>query len=389
MTVPRSGRQPVRLGLVSPPATSLAHRTGDWRTERPVFVELTPPCSRDCPAGEDVRGWLSRAQEPGGARAAWELLTARNPLPATMGRVCYRPCEAACLRGRLDEAVGICAVEQALGEQAIERGWPLPAPARATGCSVLVVGAGPAGLAAAHLLRQAGHEVHLHESLPVAGGMLRYGISAERLPRRILDAEIDRLLDTGIELRLRTTVRRVADVVERYDAVVHCVGVANALALVHSAVLWRQPAHGGGPAQRTVTYALGQGRAAAQAVCDHLGGAGPPGPVAPVVDYGRLTTWYYSDAPRAVAEALAGTRTSRPLQVVPLDGALAGFEARRCMSCGSCFGCDNCFGMCPDDAITKLTSGPTYEVDLDYCKGCGICAAECPCGAIEMVPEQR
>lgn len=385
-----SARRPVRLGLVSPPASSLAHRTGDWRTERPVFVELSAPCARDCPAGEDVRGWLTRAQEDGGARAAWERLTARNPLPATMGRVCYRPCEAACLRGRLDEAVGICAVEQALGEQALAQGWPLAAPPAPTGRSVLVVGAGPAGLAAVHRLRQAGHAVHLHESASVLGGMLRYGISAQRLPRAVLDGEVDRLLATGVEVRLRTTVRRLADVVQQYDAVVHCTGVANAIALVHQGVLWRQPAHAGGPAQRTVTYALGQGRAAADAVCEHLAGSpSPVPPPAPVVAYEQLTTWYYADAPRALGPALAGARASRPLQVVPLGADLVTFEARRCLSCGSCFGCDNCYGMCPDDAVRKTGPGAVYEIDLDYCKGCGICAAECPCGAIAMVPEHR
>ena len=62
------------------------------------------------------------------------------------------------------------------------------------------------------------------------------------------------------------------------------------------------------------------------------------------------------------------------------------FEARRCMSCGNCFECDNCFGVCPDNAVMKLANG-TYEVDYDFCKGCGICARECPCGAITMVPE--
>ena len=65
------------------------------------------------------------------------------------------------------------------------------------------------------------------------------------------------------------------------------------------------------------------------------------------------------------------------------------FEARRCLSCGNCFECDNCFGVCPDNAVIKFGSSPPYEVNYDYCKGCGICVAECPCGAIDMVPEQN
>jgi 2-oxoacid:acceptor oxidoreductase delta subunit (pyruvate/2-ketoisovalerate family) len=71
------------------------------------------------------------------------------------------------------------------------------------------------------------------------------------------------------------------------------------------------------------------------------------------------------------------------------DEAQALLESRRCLSCGNCFECDNCYGFCPDNAVTK-TSGksPVYEFNYDYCKGCGICAAECPCGAIEMIPEQ-
>jgi 2-oxoacid:acceptor oxidoreductase delta subunit (pyruvate/2-ketoisovalerate family) len=71
-----------------------------------------------------------------------------------------------------------------------------------------------------------------------------------------------------------------------------------------------------------------------------------------------------------------------------LDESTALFEARRCMSCGNCFECDNCYGVCPDNAVINLGPGRRYEIDLDYCKGCGICAAECPCGAIDMVPEQ-
>ena len=74
-----------------------------------------------------------------------------------------------------------------------------------------------------------------------------------------------------------------------------------------------------------------------------------------------------------------------------LDESNALFEARRCLSCGNCFSCDNCYGVCPDNAVLKLercaAQRERYEIDLDFCKGCGICVSECPCGAIEMVPE--
>ena len=72
-----------------------------------------------------------------------------------------------------------------------------------------------------------------------------------------------------------------------------------------------------------------------------------------------------------------------------LDASNALFEARRCLSCGNCFACDNCYGVCPDNAVVKLGPGApyAYEIDYDFCKGCGICVAECPCGALKMVPE--
>ena len=70
-----------------------------------------------------------------------------------------------------------------------------------------------------------------------------------------------------------------------------------------------------------------------------------------------------------------------------LDETNALYEARRCLSCGNCFECDNCYGVCPDNAVIKLGPGKRFSIDYDYCKGCGLCAAECPCGAIEMVPE--
>ena len=185
--------------------SSLANHTGTWRTERPVYVDREPPCNANCPAGEDIQGWLYAAED-GSYEAAWRHLVAVNPFPAVMGRVCYHPCETACNRAQLDTAVGINSVERFLGDEAIARGWDLPSPQAGTGKRVLVVGAGPCGLSVAYHLRQGGHEVEIHDAGDQAGGMMRYGIPTFRLPRHILDHEIDRLLATGITLRPSTTV---------------------------------------------------------------------------------------------------------------------------------------------------------------------------------------
>ena len=162
--------------------SSKANHTGTWRTERPVYVDRLPPCNSACPAGEDIQGWLSLAEQ-GDYEAAWRALTSNNPLPAIMGRVCYHPCETACNRAQIDDAVGINAVERFLGDLAIDKGWKFPFPATDSGKTVLVVGAGPAGLSAAYHLRRAGHAVVIREAGPLAGGMMRFGIPKYRLPR--------------------------------------------------------------------------------------------------------------------------------------------------------------------------------------------------------------
>jgi len=185
--------------------SSRANHTGSWRVERPVYVERMPPCNDACPAGENVQHWLYDA-EPGDYEAAWRLLVEDNPFPAVMGRICYHPCETACNRALLDEAVGINSIERFLGDLAIERGWALPAAGPDSGKHVLVVGGGPAGLSAAYHLRRRGHRVRLVDSAPLLGGMMRYGIPAYRLPRAALDAEIGRIIDLGIEVMLEHTV---------------------------------------------------------------------------------------------------------------------------------------------------------------------------------------
>jgi NADPH-dependent glutamate synthase beta subunit-like oxidoreductase len=206
------------------PGSSLANKTGTWRTERPVYVDRLPPCNHACPAGEDIQGWLYHA-ESGDYKAAWESLVVNNPFPAVMGRVCYHNCETACNRGQLDAAVNIHAVERFLGDEAIKQGWQFNAVAEPTGKRVLIVGAGPSGLSAAYHLARRGHTVVIHEAGPLPGGMMRFGIPKYRLPRNILDAEVARITAMGngksVEIQLNTRIDNLAATMEdgHFDAV--------------------------------------------------------------------------------------------------------------------------------------------------------------------------
>ena len=203
----------------------------------PVYVHRTPPCQSHCPSGHDVRGWLSivRGLDKPAADTSWQeyafrRMTEANPFPAIMGRVCPAPCQDSCNRGEVDEHVGINAVEHYIGDWAIEHGLAFPAPPTETGKRVAIVGGGPSGLAAAYFLRRKGHACTIFEESPALGGMMIFGIPAYRTPRDVVNKEIQRIIDMGVEVRLGTRVGSdvtVADLERDYDAVYWAIGAQS------------------------------------------------------------------------------------------------------------------------------------------------------------------
>lgn len=182
--------------------------TGSRRTQRPVYLDMLPPCNHACPAGENIQAWLSLAQT-GNFEAAWQQLIQENPMPAIHGRVCYHPCENSCNRNYIDATVSIHAVERFLGDMALEQGWKPVFHAKPTGKKVLIIGAGPSGLSAAYHLKRLGHEVAIYEAGPIAGGMMHFGIPAYRLPREIIHGEVDRIEAMGVQFVLNHKVEDV------------------------------------------------------------------------------------------------------------------------------------------------------------------------------------
>ncbi|MBI5900048.1 MAG: NAD(P)-binding protein [Rhodocyclales bacterium] len=190
-----------------------------WSHKCPTYIQSTPPCQGSCPSGEDIRGYLNIVRgiekPPVGADGkpvmpwqeyAWRRLTEANPFPAVMGRVCPAPCETGCNRNEVEDHVGINSVEHFLGEYAIKNNLQFKKPETQTGKKVAVLGGGPAGLSVAYQLALKGHSVTVFDDHEYLGGMMRYGIPGYRTPRDILDAEIQRILNLGVEVRLKTKV---------------------------------------------------------------------------------------------------------------------------------------------------------------------------------------
>ncbi len=531
-----------------------------WRDRRPAHTNRVAPCTVSCPNNTKIPQCLQLLRR-GDLIGAWRLWVGDNPLPAVLGRICYAPCEENCNRSPYDEPVSVANLERFLGDYALEHSLQLPSPPERRNTKVACVGSGPAGLASAYHLARHGYAVTVFEALPVAGGMLRVGVPKFNLPTRVLQAEINRLLALGIEIKLDTPVtdldllftedyqavllavgahrgykpaipgadlpdalvgveflhharsgrrirvgkhvvvvgggnvaidvartafrfgakqvdilcleradtmpahprqigaaeaegiriideRAVAEILheERHisgvrcqqvaalnmdpvgwftwetrpgsdqvlpcDMVIFAAGQAPEVEFISRAGSVRQTPRGNiavdtatlmtdrrgvfaagdaTPDCGTAARALAQGKRAAQCIDAFLRGELPaPNGKAPTVTYETLNPFYFSPTVRnSLTGRFAGEhqRNFREVYGTGYDVSTAKNEAARCFSCTQCFECDNCRTFCPDMAIKKLGPGNGYHFEDSYCKGCGICARECPCGSIQMVAD--
>lgn len=221
---------PVQSGLEVRTATPGIETYRKLRLEQLLSdhaADCEAPCIQACPAGIDIQSYLRQVVN-GNFEAALRVIKDRNPLPSVCGRVCPHPCEAACRRKRVDEAVGINPVKRFLADWDQDRETPwLPKPKAPTGRRIAIVGSGPSGLTAAWFSALAGHTVSVFERLPLPGGMLRYGIPEYRLPKATLDREIDLIRALGVEIHTGKglgTQLRLEDLHRSHDAVYLAIG---------------------------------------------------------------------------------------------------------------------------------------------------------------------
>ena len=171
-----------------------------------VMPGYVPPCGTACPAGTDVQGYIALAGA-GRYEDAYRLIRQSNPFPSVCGRICNHPCQAACNRNDLDESVGIRDIKRFVADKAFENGMPVVEKKRkSNGKKIAVIGAGPSGLSCAYYLQLSGYSVEVFESESVAGGVLAYGIPEYRLPKAVLNRDIQAIEATGVQIHLNTTV---------------------------------------------------------------------------------------------------------------------------------------------------------------------------------------
>ena len=378
--------------------TMVWNQTGDWRYLTPVVKNKQAPCSQNCPAGIPISDYLS-AVKKGDVQSSLTLLLAHNPLPGLTGRLCYHPCQTKCVRKKIDRVISIQKIERFLADLSTEVKIE---KSEKTDKRVVVIGSGPLGLSCAFYLGCRGCQVVVLDPCNQAGGALA-NISPEKIEPQVLANEINRLirladikLETGAVIDFDTP----GELLSKADLIIlDPTGLSEDFSAPADAVAFN-PFD-----DETVTYDIILAK-----LSKNLKPFKAP-MIAHYIAAGRLMAQKAFDClvPRSGQQSIAQPNLDLPRQAVNMedikierflvsdlaaeaeakqegiwDRERALQEAERCLSCGTCNLCLQCVSFCPDASIQLDEYKTTVMVDLDHCKGCGICAYECPRGIITM-----
>jgi len=408
-------------------ASTRANLTGLWRYWRPYYQTKRAPCDAHCPVGNRVVDYIQTMLEGDWTEAA-TILRSENPLPAVTGRLCHRPCEANCNRLQYDHRTSIHDVERVLAEVGYR---PLAFPEMEEPRKAAVIGSGPAQLGFAHFMASLNQEVTIFDAREGLGGELRFGSRARRLPDGLLDAEVARIIDRGVDVVKQAV--KPEDLLNDYDVVFGGEPDSDTIALhlSNGEVLQRDWDSGltgwfaddgslrSGKVKKSplVSEAIGFGKWAALLVDAGWRGLKPEetlGQIAvggtnrivsagkysiiladgeftrseEIVTYDKLNLDMLEPQPDVTPEMVEqGEALIEPQFAEAGDAELVLREAARCFSCGRCNDCANCWVFCPDGVV--LREDGVYDIDYDYCKGCRICAAVCPRYVISVIEEEE
>jgi Pyruvate/2-oxoacid:ferredoxin oxidoreductase delta subunit len=378
--------------------TMVWNETGDWRYLTPLIRNKLAPCSQVCPAGIPIPSYLS-ALKKGDVQRALTLLLSHNPLPGLTGRLCYHPCQAKCVRRKMDRAVSVQEIERFLADVGTEAEIE---KSETSDKRVVVIGSGPLGLSCAFHLGCRGCRVVVLDPSNQAGGAL-LEVPSEKIEPQVLANEINRLIFLA-DIRLETSA--VIDFEARGEAlskadliILDPTGLPENFAvpagvtafnpsedeIVTGDIIFVTLPKSLKPFRAPmIAHYIAAGRLTAEKALDRLlawseeQGSTQSNPDLPQqavnaedIKIERLSA---SDSPTEAEATEQGTwDRERALQ-----------EAERCLSCGTCNLCLECVSFCPDASIRLDEHETAVVVDLDHCKGCGICAYECARGVITM-----